>query len=162
MCAQSNNWQQSGSKKEKCSHLLFNPEPFLCGCGDTPVVKKGNHPESEKGGYFVVQCRCGRQSIYAKERYKSILDWNTKPISQDTGDLTCPGLNMEGLNLHDALDAILEESSRLRMVLAEKGQPHMDSGQWRILKAQYGWYQMLIAVMKRRLNKRNECTTSIY
>ncbi len=62
---------------------------------------------------------------------------------------------MEGLNLHDALDTVIKENSRLRMVITEKGQPHMDLGQWRILKAKYGWCQMLVAVIKRRLKSLN-------
>lgn len=123
MGRQSSNEQQHGTQKTKHAHLLFNPEPFLCLCGKTPAIEKSRHPDSGKGGYFVVQCCCGNHSIYAKERYKAILDWNIKPISQDTGCLVCPGLHLEDLNVHDALEVATEEFSRLKMVIADRGGP---------------------------------------
>lgn len=155
MGRQSSNEQQHGTQKTKHAPLLFNPEPFLCQCGKTPAIEKGHHPDSGKGGYFVVQCCCGNQSIYAKERYKAILDWNIKPISQDTGYLVCPGLHLEDLNVHDALEVATEEFSRLKMVITDRGGPHMDSDQWRTLKARYSWCQMIVTVIKRRLKSLN-------
>ncbi len=155
MYGKSNNRQQNRTRKTKHADLLFNPDPFLCQCGKTPAVEKGRHPDSGKAGYFVVQCSCGNHSIYAKERYKVILDWNIKPISQDTGRLVCPGLQLEDLNVHDALELAKEEFSRLKMVIADRGGPHMDSDQWRTLKARYSWCQMLVTVIKRRLKSLN-------
>jgi len=155
MHEQSSNSQYCGSEKRNPHSLLFDPEPFLCGCGKSPVVKKGDHPESGKGGYSVVHCDCGNQSIYAKQRYKAILDWNIKPISQDSGNLVCPGLELDGLNAHDACEVVKEEFSRLKMILADKDRPHMDAAQWHRLKARYSWCQMLITVIKRRLKSFN-------
>ena len=150
-----NNGQYHGPQKRNSSSLLFNPEPFLCGCGNKPVIEKGHHPESGKDGYFVVQCGCGNQSIYAKERYKAILDWNIKPISQDSGSLVCPGLDLEGLNAYEALEIVNEEFSRIKMLMTDKDRPHLDAEQWRRLKARYSWCQMLVTVIKRRLKALN-------
>jgi len=152
----SNNDHVHGAQTPPSSSLLFNPVSFPCRCAKTPIVEKGCHPDSGKDGYFVVRCcRCAHQSLYAKERYKAILDWNMKPLSQDSGALICPGLQLEGLNAVDALEVVKDEFSRLKMVISDHDRPHMEAAQWHRLKARTSWCQMLVTVLKRRLKSFN-------
>jgi len=153
----SNNKQTSETKQERNNHRLLNPEPFLCQCGSLPAVEKTTHPDSGKPGYYAVHCQCGNHSIFAKQIYKAVLDWNIKPISQDPDRLSCPGLSLDDLSLHDALEVVREAQERLGMVLNDKERPQLPPDQWHFLKAKHSWYQMLITVAKRRL-KRLETT----
>ncbi len=150
----SNEYHQAAFNSKQFPRL-FKPEAFLCQCGKLPSVEISHHPQSGKAGYSVVRCTCGNESIYAKESYKSILDWNSKTISQDGGVLGCPGLKLEEMNLHDALDAVVEEGDCLKMLIADKDRPNLDAEHWRLLKARVGWCQMLVPVIKRRLKLLN-------
>lgn len=147
-----NDKKPSQIKQNKNNHRLLNPVPFVCRCGNTPSVAKTTHPDTGKAGYYVVRCHCGHHSIYAKQRYNVVLDWNIKPISQDPDQLYCPGLNLDDITLHDAVIAIKEAQQRLEMVLNDQDRPRMEPEQWHLLKAKRSWYQMLITVAKRRLN----------
>jgi len=147
----SNNRQRGKPRVARTNHSFLNPEPFPCQCGSLPEVEKATHPDSGKPGYYVVRCQCGNESIHAKQLYKAVLDWNIKPISQAPARLSCPGLPLDDLSLHDVLEVVREAQERLGMILNDKERPQLPPDQWHLLKAKHSWYQMLITVAKRRL-----------
>ena len=141
----------SQSKTNRNNHRLLNPEPFLCQCGSAPTVEKTTHPDSGKADYYGVRCVCGRHSIYAKQLYNAVLDWNIKPISRDPNQLYCPGMPLDDLTLHQVIKTVREAQDHLEMVLNDKDRPRMAPEQWHLIKAKRGWYKMIITVGKRRM-----------